>query len=225
MTGHLALVRAGAGALRPGDGLDLRQPDPVRARTRTSPATRATRPAISPSSPASGAHLAYLPTVAEMYPEGASTWVEVEGLSRGLCAERRPHHFRGVATVVTMLLNQAQADVADVRREGLPAAPDRQAAGPRPRHPDRDRRRRHGARARRPRHVVAQPQPDARAPARSPPASTACSRDTAAALADGRLAAPLLAAAGERLLEVGFESVDYVELRDAENLAPLAAAG
>ena len=59
-----------------------------------------------------GVHLAYLPTVAEMYPEGASTWVEVEGLSHGLCAERRPHHFRGVATVVTMLLNQAQADLA-----------------------------------------------------------------------------------------------------------------
>ena len=59
-----------------------------------------------------GTHLAFLPTVAEMYPEGASTWVEVEGLSQGLCAERRPHHFRGMATVVTMLLNQAQADVA-----------------------------------------------------------------------------------------------------------------
>ncbi|MFZ1431290.1 MAG: pantoate--beta-alanine ligase, partial [Geminicoccaceae bacterium] len=59
-----------------------------------------------------GAQLVFLPTVAEMYPEGASTWVEVLGLSQGLCAERRPHHFRGVATVVTKLLNQAQADIA-----------------------------------------------------------------------------------------------------------------
>src|SRR5262249_40978741 len=59
-----------------------------------------------------GAHLAFLPKVTEMYPEGASTWVEVAGLSEGLCAEQRPHHFRGVSTVVTMLLNQAQADVA-----------------------------------------------------------------------------------------------------------------
>ncbi len=43
--------------------------------------------------------------------------------------------------------------------------------------------------------------------------------DTAAALAGGRLAAPLLAAAREQLLKSGFESVDYVELRDADNLA------
>ena len=59
-----------------------------------------------------GAHLVFLPPVAEMYPEGASTWVEVKGLSEGLCADSRPHHFRGVATVVTKLLNQAQADIA-----------------------------------------------------------------------------------------------------------------
>ena len=59
-----------------------------------------------------GAHLVYMPTVAEMYPEGATTWVEVKGLSEGLCADSRPHHFRGVATVVTKLLNQVQADVA-----------------------------------------------------------------------------------------------------------------
>ena len=49
--------------------------------------------------------------------------------------------------------------------------------------------------------------------------------ETAAALADGRLAAPLLDAAAQRLLDAGFRLVDYVELRDAETLAPLAAVG
>ena len=107
-----------------------------------------------------GAHLAYLPTVSEMYPEGAATWVEVEGLSRGLCAERRPHHFRGVATVVTMLLNQAQADVAMfgekdfqqlqiVKRLVRDLAIPTEIVGSC-----------HGARARRPRHVFAQPEPE-----------------------------------------------------------------
>ena len=109
-----------------------------------------------------GAHLAYLPTVAEMYPEGASTWVEVEGLSRGLCADRRPHHFRGVATVVTMLLNQAQADLAVFGEKDYQQLQVIKRLAQRPRHPDRDRGRRHGARARRPRHVLAQPAPDAR---------------------------------------------------------------
>ena len=41
-----------------------------------------------------GTHLAFMPAVAEMYPDGACTWVEVEGLSQGLCAEYRPVHFR-----------------------------------------------------------------------------------------------------------------------------------
>ncbi len=48
--------------------------------------------------------LVYAPEPASVYPPGFQTVVEVEGLSRGLCGERRPGHFRGVATVVTKLL-------------------------------------------------------------------------------------------------------------------------
>jgi pantoate--beta-alanine ligase len=45
------------------------------------------------------------PTIDEMYPEGAQTYVEVEPLSVRLCGVTRSGHFRGVATVVAKLLN------------------------------------------------------------------------------------------------------------------------
>jgi pantoate--beta-alanine ligase len=59
-----------------------------------------------------GADLAFSPPVAEMYPRGFSTWVEVEGLTRGLCGASRPGHFRGVCTVVSKLLHICQPDRA-----------------------------------------------------------------------------------------------------------------
>jgi pantoate--beta-alanine ligase len=54
---------------------------------------------------AAGADLVFAPPAAEMYLPGASTWVDVEGLTSGLCGAARPGHFRGVCTVVTKLLN------------------------------------------------------------------------------------------------------------------------
>ena len=56
--------------------------------------------------------LLYAPGLAEIYPEGFSTTVSAGALADGLCGPFRPGHFTGVATVVTKLLLQAQADVA-----------------------------------------------------------------------------------------------------------------
>ena len=68
---------------------------------------------------AAGADLIFAPTTEDFYPAGASTWVEVEGVSDGLCGTHRPGHFRGVATVVAMLFNAVQADLAVFGRKDL----------------------------------------------------------------------------------------------------------
>jgi pantoate--beta-alanine ligase len=54
---------------------------------------------------AAGVDLVFAPSAEEMYPKGASTFVEVAGLSDRLDGASRPGHFRGVATVVTKLLH------------------------------------------------------------------------------------------------------------------------
>src|SRR5215217_5585917 len=54
----------------------------------------------------------FAPTVEEIYPKGFSTYVNVEGLSEQLEGHSRPGHFRGVATVVTVLLNTVRPDFA-----------------------------------------------------------------------------------------------------------------
>ena len=53
------------------------------------------------------------PEPKEMYPEGYCTYVNVEGdITKKLCGAQRPGHFRGVATVVTKLMNLSRADRA-----------------------------------------------------------------------------------------------------------------
>lgn len=52
-----------------------------------------------------GIELVWAPEVQDLFPPGDRTWVTVDGLTRGLEGERRPGHFRGVATVVTKLLH------------------------------------------------------------------------------------------------------------------------
>jgi pantoate--beta-alanine ligase len=59
-----------------------------------------------------GADLIFAPSVEELYPQGAATFVEVEGLDNRLDGASRPGHFRGVATVVAKLLIATEADLA-----------------------------------------------------------------------------------------------------------------
>jgi len=59
-----------------------------------------------------GVDLVFIPTVAEMYPPGFATSVEIGGVSEGLDGAHRPGHFAGVATVVAKLLLQCLPDAA-----------------------------------------------------------------------------------------------------------------
>jgi pantoate--beta-alanine ligase len=54
----------------------------------------------------------FAPAPEEVYPPGAATFVEVEGLSQRLDGNSRPGHFRGVATIVAKLLIAAEPDRA-----------------------------------------------------------------------------------------------------------------
>ena len=54
----------------------------------------------------------FAPTAEEIYLKGFATYVNVEGLSDRLEGGSRPGHFRGVATIVTILLNTVRPDFA-----------------------------------------------------------------------------------------------------------------
>jgi pantoate--beta-alanine ligase len=54
----------------------------------------------------------FAPAAEEIYPKDFSTYVHVEGLSDQLEGAARPGHFRGVATVVAVLLNTIRPDFA-----------------------------------------------------------------------------------------------------------------
>jgi pantoate--beta-alanine ligase len=59
-----------------------------------------------------GVELLFAPTVEEMYPAGAVSWVTVDGLSDRLDGRSRPGHFRGVTTVVAKLFHVVEPDLA-----------------------------------------------------------------------------------------------------------------
>ncbi|MDP8238730.1 MAG: pantoate--beta-alanine ligase [Candidatus Hatepunaea meridiana] len=59
-----------------------------------------------------GCELVFAPNVNDMYPYGFQTYVNVEELSKPLCGQYRPEHFRGVATIVLRLFNLTQCLIA-----------------------------------------------------------------------------------------------------------------
>ena len=167
-----------------------------------------------------GAHGVYAPAVEEMYPAGAATTVSVAGVTEAMDGIFRPGHFAGVATVVAKLLNQAQPDVAlfgekdyqqlqvikrltrdldiPVRIEGVPTH----------REPD--------GLAMSSRNAYLSPAERAIAPA-----LYRVMQEIALELHRGADAAPLLKKGIEDIVTVGFASVDYLELRAADDLSAL----
>jgi pantoate--beta-alanine ligase len=70
-----------------------------------------------------GVDLLFAPSVEEMYPRGAVTWVTVEELSGKLDGRSRPGHFRGVTTIVAKLFHAVEPDAAFFgQKDGAQAA-------------------------------------------------------------------------------------------------------
>ena len=57
------------------------------------------------------ADVVFAPSVAEMYPEKQTIFIELPPIANELCGAARPGHFRGMATVVLKLLNLVQPQV------------------------------------------------------------------------------------------------------------------
>ena len=165
--------------------------------------------------------LVWAPSVAEMYPDGFSTYVMPGSASQGLETDFRPHFFQGVATVVLKLFNQVAPDltffgekdyqqlavVKQVARDlnltvevkGVPTAREKDGL------------------ALSSRNVYLSPREREIAPELYRVIS-----DVAANAHSGDLSA-LAAEATDKLTAAGFDKVDYVEIRDAETLSVFAA--
>ncbi|RIK96524.1 MAG: pantoate--beta-alanine ligase [Proteobacteria bacterium] len=172
---------------------------------------------------AAGVDVVFAPAPAELYPEGAQTWVEVGELAKPLCGASRPHFFRGVATVVAKLFAAARPHVAVfgekdyqqlqvVKRLARDLLLGVEVVGvPTAREPDGL------ARSSRNVYLDAAMRGEALALVRALDAAEALART------GERSPAALLETAHKELLRAPHADVDYVELRDAETLAAVAA--
>ncbi|MDB5689076.1 MAG: pantothenate synthetase [Sphingomonas bacterium] len=167
-----------------------------------------------------GCDLLWLPSVEEMYPAGAATTITVRGVSEGLCGAARPGHFDGVATVVAKLFNQVRPDAALFGEKDY-----QQLAVIRQMNRDLDfgidvigvaTQREDDGLARSSRNIYLS---DAnRAVARALPRALG---EAARAIQAGGDVAAILDHARSRIVAGGFDSVEYVELRDAATLEPM----
>ncbi len=167
-----------------------------------------------------GAHLAYVPSARDIYPNGFTTTVSVSELTEGLCAATRPHFFDGVTTVVSKLLIHCAPDVAVfgekdyqqflvIRRMvedlGMPVDV---VAGPIVREAD-------GLA------VSSRNQYLDEAQRTIAGRFNKVLQEAAQRMVDGAPISKQIAAGEQALLSAGFKRVDYIELRDAETLAPV----
>ncbi|MFM6853892.1 MAG: pantoate--beta-alanine ligase, partial [Sphingopyxis sp.] len=171
---------------------------------------------------AEGTAILWAPDAATMYPAGHATTISVHGLDAPLCGAARPGHFDGVATVVAKLFNQVGPDIAlfgekDWQQLAIIRAMARDLdfgctimGVPTVREGDGL------ARSSRNAYLSAQQ----RQQAATLPAAMAATRD---AMRGGQPAADALADARARILAGGFASIDYLDVRDGETLAPCPA--
>lgn len=165
--------------------------------------------------------LLYAPPVEVMYPAEFATLIHVSGVTEGLCGAVRPGHFDGVTTVVTKLLLQCLPDVAVFGEKDYQQfvtlfrlcrdldIPTRILPGPIIREPD--------GLATSSRNVYLSPDERQIAVAMSQ-----MLRHIATEVSNGSDEFDALLAAGaQKLLDAGFATVEYIEIRDAETLEPI----
>jgi pantoate--beta-alanine ligase len=167
-----------------------------------------------------GCDLLYAPAREEIYPPGFSTTITISGVSAPLEGERRPQFFAGVATIVAKLLIQAGPDVAVFGEKDY-----QQLQVIRRLARDLDL----------PATIVGSPTVRAEdglalssRNAYLSPGQRAIAgrlnvilRALAEAAGAGEPVGPAEARAAEALLDAGFDSVDYIEVRNADDLSPL----
>ncbi|MFT6091546.1 pantoate--beta-alanine ligase [Sulfitobacter sp.] len=170
-----------------------------------------------------GVDVIYVPDGAQMYPDGFATNVSVGGLTDMLCGAHRPGHFDGVATVVSKLFLQTSADKAFfgekdyqqlqiVRRMAADLDIPIEVIGcPTIREID--------GLAMSSRNLLLSDR--ARAKAAALPDVM---EDMRVALAKGALMSDIVDVAKAKIIAAGFNDVEYLELRDSDQLKPLNKA-
>ena len=173
---------------------------------------------------AEGVALLWAPVPEAMYPAGYATNISVAGVSEGLCGGNRPGHFDGVATVVCKLFNQVMPDIAFFGEKDWQQlavirrmARDLDLTLP---HVDNIR----GVPIVREADGLAMSSRNAYLSAEQRSQAAAipqAMREAIAAIGNGQAVESAIAALSAKLLEAGFDSIDYAEVRDADSLVPL----
>ena len=166
----------------------------------------------------------YIPDIEEIYPPGFATTISVSGVSDGLCGSFRDGHFDGVATVVAKLFSQTRADIAVFGEKDFQqfhvvkrmvndlSMPTIIKSAPTVREPD--------GLAMSSRNTILSP--DQRKIA---PEFYRCLHAAAKRLEDGNSVDTTIERAKREIVDAGFSSVEYVELRTDRDLRPIRKTG